>query len=100
MERENTPEKFQPRMVASFNKNQLIQVGAWVGENMKDWLEEKKDYIEALNRASEVARLDEKGKTMDERSRIRLGYGIKAYGVLLGKNKILIKFEEWFKSGK
>lgn len=71
MERESTPEKFQPRMVASFDKGQLKKVYAWGYKNNVTGKE-------ALDMALDMASRDENGKRMNEISRNRLRYGIAA----------------------
>lgn len=65
MERESTPEKFQPRMVVSFDRSQLIKVFAWGREN-------KVNGKDALDRALESVGVDEESNIMDEISRKRL----------------------------
>lgn len=76
MARERESEKFQPRMVASFDKGQLIRVFAWGRKNNVTG----KD---VLDRALETAEVDEEGTIMDEAGRKRLRYGVVAVSGLI-----------------
>jgi hypothetical protein len=80
---ESEPKKFQPRMVASFSKTQLMSVATWFNENAQDFIQGKSTFTEASNNALKTVQIDEKGKVMNEEARKRLGYGIKVLGMLL-----------------
>jgi len=82
---ESEPKKFQPRMVASFSKTQLMSVVTWVRENAPDFIEGKLTFIEASNSVLKTVQIDEKGKVMNEKARKSLGYGIEVLGTLLVK---------------
>lgn len=74
MERKGSAEKFQPHMVASFTKIQIQRIEAWKRNNVV--LTEGSNYLQAFNRALRAAEVDEKGKVMNEKSRIRIRYGM------------------------
>ena len=71
MERKAGSEKFQPRMVASFNRFQLEQVLLWVQHNN---VTTNSSFAHALK----TLPLDEKGKPMNEKSKNRLSCGVSA----------------------
>lgn len=73
MERKSGTEKFKPLMVAAFSKGQLRQVNEWAWKNTQA-IEGSLNFLKAL----EIIELDEKGKSMNEKSRNRLNYAIKA----------------------
>ncbi len=87
MERRNIPEqKFQRRIVASFNKAQLAAVYTWSEEYVT---QTSPNFTKDFLRAVENAEFDEKGRKMDEKAKIRLRYAIKTIGVLMDKNEDL-----------
>jgi len=83
MVQERESKKFQPRMVASFNRVQLMSVVMWVRANVPDFIEGQSTFTEACNNALKTVQIDEKGKEMNEKARKRLGYGIKVLDTLL-----------------
>ncbi len=68
MERKGPSEKFQPIMVASFNRPQIESVATWLVLNS---ITNGRTFESAL----ETVGLDEKGKVMDVKSKKRLRYG-------------------------
>ena len=84
MERKGSSEKFQPRMVASFSRPQMESVGSWLKRVVLDRqvLDHGITFTEAFDRIFETEKLDEKGKTMDEKSRNRLRYGLATINIL------------------
>lgn len=77
---EKSAEKFNPRMVASFNKYQIINVDDWAGNSVVQTSESfTRDSLKYL----QTAKFDEKGKPMDEKSRRRLKYGIQVLGIMI-----------------
>lgn len=75
MTSKESSEKFQPRMVVSFSKAQLLDVYSWLTTNVtQTGSSYTKDYLKAI----EVAELDENGEKMDEEGKKRLRHGITA----------------------
>lgn len=73
-------------MVTSFNKIQLANVCLWSQNNVT---QTSPNFTQDFLKAIETAEFDEKGKKMDEKSRNRLGYAIKAIGAIANqKDKI------------
>ncbi len=74
-------------MVASFTKTQIRSVETWVKNNVV--LTEGSNSLQAFSRALRVAEVDEKGKVMDEKSRTRIRYGMRAISELHKRNQDL-----------
>ena len=74
MAQERESGKFQPHIVASFTRFQIQNIEAWVRNNVVRT--EGGDYLQTFDRALRVAKVDEKGKLMDEKSRRRIKYGM------------------------
>lgn len=66
--------KFQPHMAASFTKPQIQNIEAWVRNNVT--FTDGSNYLQTFSRALRAAEVDEKGKVMDDKSRIRIKYGM------------------------
>lgn len=65
------PERFQPRIVASFNQHQLVETAGWWRDNgITNFGATSFDDI--VNKAFESAQFDEKGRPLDEKGRHRL----------------------------
>ncbi len=79
MERKGSSEKFQPRIVASFNMPQMIQVATWL---KREVLNSGTTNQRIFDSVLETVELDEKGKVMDEKSRKRLTYGFATINIL------------------
>lgn len=82
MATESERKELQPRMLASFSKPQLVSVVTWFNENAPDFIEGKSTFAEAASSALERLRIDE---VMNEKTRQRLGYGIKVIGTFLAR---------------
>ena len=82
MEQKGASENFQPKMLAFFDRRQLIKVLEW---GRKNNVTSKK----ALDRTLEFARYDERDKIMDDAGRKRLRCGFAVINVLLRNNKSL-----------
>jgi len=80
MVRKESSENFQPRMVASFSKPQLLSVFMWTHKNVT---QTDLGFTQDFLRDVETAEFDEKGKKMDERAKSRLKYGEKVIRDLL-----------------
>ena len=80
MEKKTGSEKFQPRMVASFSKIQLLYVFLWSEKNVT---QTGPSFTQDFLRVLETAELDEKGKSMNGKAKNRLKYGEKAISALL-----------------
>lgn len=80
MERKGSSEKFQPRMVASFSKIQLLNVFLWSEKNVT---QTGPSFTQDFLRVLETAELDEKGESMNEKAKNRLKYGEKVISDLL-----------------
>ena len=96
MERKGNSEKFQPRMVASFSKPQMESVAAWL---TKEVLNSGTTNGRTFDSALETVELDEKGKTMNEKSRKRLTYGLATINILhkegMRLNQIIGTIQVW-----
>ena len=74
MAQERESGKFQQHIVASFTRFQIQNIEAWVRNNVvptEGW-----NYLQTFDRALRVAKVDEKGKLMNEKSRRRIKYGM------------------------
>lgn len=80
MEKEKGPERFQPRIVASFSKIQLLKIYLWSKKNVtQTGLSFTRDFLKTV----ETVEFDERGKKMDGKAKNRLIYGEKVISDLL-----------------
>lgn len=91
MTSKESSEKFQPKMVASFDRSQLINFFEWGRRN-------KVTGKPALDRVLQTVGIDEDGNIMDETDRKRLRYGIAAVsGLIIRKQNVneVLQVQMW-----